>query len=984
MIPGNNSMCMNIACHSNDQKPWFIDNSTFDAGIHAGANCTDCHTPLPVRIDGKIGAGETVCYNFTIPDDVKEMTVRARWELGSLDLILIAPNGSVVTATMNETYADCTIQNPMSGVWNACLMGAANMSSLVIDVSLLMEHPGTPPHECEVCHLTPPRYGAPQAVQHTRDATKVRVDPDCMGCHNKSEMILPHGYEVESAAANVSHYGKPRYDIIVDGGGASDCSYCHVGGGNEFSDVFADSSKKDITHGVDCMSCHGYGRIHDATLTSAGAGPITNGSTFMGNSTATQFTYHVPERRILLDVILAWNNSDSLYLYVTKDGAIYRPEHENHTSLESAVIYYPCAGDYVAHITGVTGDNTFNITFINVSESCTQCHNPDANNTNIRIDPVLHGPGDLCSDCHVDPHSKDIGSIEATVSDAVGYGTVLWDDEKTTHLYGDSVFTEVSESDFVSQGETISAHQRVNDKAKRLITNLTWGGSDLDITEVQYIDPKGDVYTGFNRTAAAANPSKFNITLFNATEGTFFNCTNCSWYTTSTKEFLIIDKPGEGNWTIVSNATDVIDTESYTYSSVVQKKATCVDCHVAQVGMPPIAIHRVLPTTEYLGKIEEAMKGYITESVFEDIPDVFVANAIDGLRASTANESLNRTIYAHAPGATIVKTTVDCSCCHNRDYGTRPHGGYTPDYYPSNLIDTEDCIACHEDENLGIKWGHAPEPRNITRYESIEDATDIETTIRTGEIWKLKNDYEIVVGPISSAGDTVRINLSHKGTVVASKVVRKGGVFEYETAKDWIRSKSNNDSDLYGTGSETYKHRRAEKSKYTTIVDLKVTDIMSSGMRGIVTFEGLVLKSRIHVESDNRECYTCHINEYRHAVEDGDDYVVLRTTGADGETDDSDDITIGKLAINFTENERKILYAQTEWDLGYGYMLRASEIDLDGRKARVELSRDGRVLESKVIHEGEMFMYNTTLTDPEGHTISDVTVFKMRITGVFR
>ncbi len=65
-------------------------------------------------------------------------------------------------------------------------------------------------------------------------------------------------------------------------------------------------------------------------------------------------------------------------------------------------------------------------------------------------------------------------------------------------------------------------------------------------------------------------------------------------------------------------------------------------------------------------------------------------------------------------------------------------------------------------------------------------------------------------------------------------------------------------------------------------------------------------------------------------------------------------------------------------------MLRITEIDLVGKKALVELSKDGGVLQHEVVPEGEIFRYNTTITDKEGHTMNDVTVFEMRISGVFR
>ncbi len=156
-------------------------------------------------------------------------------------------------------------------------------------------------------------------------------------------------------------------------------------------------------------------------------------------------------------------------------------------------------------------------------------------------------------------------------------------------------------------------------------------------------------------------------------------------------------------------------------------------------------------------------------------------------------------------------------------------------------------------------------------------------------------------------------------------------------------------------------------------------------MMGVVTFKGLISKSRMHIETENKPCYTCHVDGYRYyAPEDGDSYVVLRNGGADDDHDDSDDITIGRVPINFTKHEHRTQYVQSGWDLGYGYLLQITEIDLVGRKALVELSKDGKVLQREVVPEGEIFRYNTTITDKEGHTMKDVTVFEMRISGVFR
>jgi hypothetical protein len=161
---------------------------------------------------------------------------------------------------------------------------------------------------------------------------------------------------------------------------------------------------------------------------------------------------------------------------------------------------------------------------------------------------------------------------------------------------------------------------------------------------------------------------------------------------------------------------------------------------------------------------------------------------------------------------------------------------------------------------FGRKWGDAPDPREIVRYEYVENASDTSDTYRTGEVWRLKNGYEIVVGPVSSTGSSVWVDLAHNGVSVQRELVSEGGFFEYEIKKDWIESKSNAGDSLYGTGHETWKHRQSGRSIYTTIVDLEVDDIFTSGMMGVVTFKGLIIKSRMHVETENKPCYTCHVD----------------------------------------------------------------------------------------------------------------------------
>jgi len=627
-----------------------------------------------------------------------------------------------------------------------------------------------------------------------------------MGCHNKSEMILPHSYVIDSKAAEVSHYGKPRSDMIVeiDNANTTNCSYCHLRGGNEFGDVFMDPQNANIEHGVDCAACHGQGRIHD-------------------------------------DVFIV---------------PVMTP-----------------------------GNNSF----------CLICHDHITNYTIVKsvFTSSIHG-GANCTDCHT--------PLPISIA-----GSVIEGGDRS-HLF------------------------EVPLKAKQMNVTLDWTKGDLNLA---LIDPDG---REINSSVAASDP-------------------DIDYVSNKTREYYSLCSPANGSWTATITGIALDGTESYALSvDIVMKHpgtpppdcevchATDDEEHIIPENTPPVAEHISIGT-----KIDAAVwtEASCMDCHRNDIPD-----SLFSINSRTEEDAINATV-SH--------------------YGV-------PD-----VLDTRECIDCHENEDIGKKWGDAPDPREILRYEYVENSNDTSDTYRTGEVWRLKNEYEIVVGPVSSTGSSVWIDLAHNGVSVQRELVSEGGVFEYEIKKDWIKSKSNADDDLYGTGHETYKHRKSSKSSYTTIADLEVDDIFTSGMMGVVTFKGLIIKSRIHIETENKPCYTCHVDGYRYyAPEDGDSYVVLRNTGADGDHDDSDDITIGRVPINFTEHEHRMQYVQSGWDLGYGYLLQITEIDLVGRKALVELSKDGKVLQREVVPEGEMFRYNTTITDKEGHTMEDVPVFEMRIAEVFR
>ncbi len=553
---------------------------------------------------------------------------------------------------------------------------------------------------------------------------------------------------------------------------------------------------------------------------------------------------------------------------------------------------------------------------------CAACHGHGRIHDDVfKVPEMVPGDNNLCLGCH--DHITNCTIVRGVFTSSIHSGANCTDCH--TPL-------PISIAGSVRAGGNRPHLFEVPLKVERMNVTLDWAKGDLDLT---LNDSDG---REINPSVAASDP-------------------DIDYVVNETREYYTLHSPANGNWTARVTGITLGGTEPYTVA---------VDIVVKHPGTKP-------PGCEVCHATDDK------EHIMPKNAPLIAEHVTNG-----------------TPMDAVVWTEANCTGCHRNDISdglfiinNRTRKGATnatvSHYGVPDVLDTRECIDCHENDDIGRKWGDAPDPRNITRYERIEDANDIEETLRTGDVCKLKNGYEITVGPVSSTGSSIWVDLTHNGVSVQRELVSEGGVFEYEIKKDWIRSKSNAGDDLYGTGHETYKHRRYDESGYTTIVDLKVDDIFTSGMMGVATFKGLVLKSRMHIETEDKACYTCHIDGYRYyAPEDGDSYFVLRNGGADGDHDDSDDITIGRVPINFTEHERKTLYTRSKWDLGYGYLLHITEIDLVGRKAVVELSRDGSILQREVVSEGGIFRYNTTITDKEGHMRTDITVFEMRISGVFR
>ncbi|MHC1575300.1 MAG: S-layer protein domain-containing protein, partial [Candidatus Methanogasteraceae archaeon] len=881
---------------------------------------------------------------------------------------------------------------------------------------------------CYDCHNGTAAYqnvtSAPAVYNHFKSGVNIKARTvsetnsfSCgYGCHNLSTMKVPDFNAGENASYRVnlsqaSHYPRNRTDIANVSGGYSDCAFCHLDSTNEFIAIFENPGLANITHASQTRSCitsgcHNKGRIHDLNLTfpnwdigrqcanchltggvnTSGIVAIINKTGFEG-SVHTNITgdYNSSNYTAISRVCWGCHNNYTEQSNDPKKHATIKPDCEDcHNSatpqnmdnlsenLRQVTEHQPNGTDVktngtiasctICHNRSLTigmppSDRVVSGTPQNAIShygrqrtdmiegfvtNCSYCHRDEANmfadtfdcanNTNI-----AHGGGYSanCTDCHGSGRFHDAalsapmmtsGNNSLCMNTAChGNNQKSWfvdDAAFTTKIHGSINCTDchvplpVNVGGSVGAGGTYNRAFTVPDDAKLLNVTLNWARGSLNLT----LEANETV---INQTVAAGN-SSINYTRNGDTMR------------------YSIESPASGSW--IACITDVSTHTSFNLDiEFIQKHPKtgkcyanpCESCHVTDISYnaPPIAEHVTRYTASSAGVRTDASCAACHEN------DIVLPSSLGGSGVDTGN---NDAMTAH--------------------YGV------------PMAFDTAECVDCHENEDTGVKWGGAPDPRNATRYEYVEDADDIEESLKTGEVRKLKNGYELMIGPISSSGQSVWIYLLHEGVLVKKELVSTGGVFEYEIKKDWVKPESG--VSLYGTGNETYKHRKSQESSYTTIVDLRVTDIFSGGMRGVVTFNGLVLKSRMHTETVDEDCYTCHISGYRYGVDDGDDYLVLRNDG--------ENVTIGRLPVNFTDNEHRLQRVGHAWDLGHGYLLTATEVDLEGRKACLELTRNGTVLQNEVVLEDGVFMYNTTIRDRNGHQINDIAVFQVRVAGVFR
>jgi|GEM_PF-5993467 hypothetical protein len=128
------------------------------------------------------------------------------------------------------------------------------------------------PKQCEDCHTGTTQFNALLVAEHYYSGQDLVVNATCQDCHSKSEMLNTNSDpDAGSTNATISHYGKPRSDLVlnINGDTVTDCYYCHQNATTVFASVMQNTNHtymynhSDSSNSPRCWSCHSVGRIHD-------------------------------------------------------------------------------------------------------------------------------------------------------------------------------------------------------------------------------------------------------------------------------------------------------------------------------------------------------------------------------------------------------------------------------------------------------------------------------------------------------------------------------------------------------------------------------------------------------------------------------------------------------------------------------------------------------------------------------------------------
>ncbi|MCX9075913.1 MAG: S-layer protein domain-containing protein [Candidatus Methanoperedens sp.] len=313
-----------------------------------------------------------------------------------------------------------------------------------------------------------------------------------------------------------------------------------------------------------------------------------------------------------------------------------------------------------------------------------------------------------------------------------------------------------------------------------------------------------------------------------------------------------------------------------------------------------------------------------------------IEGALNSINKQKGIEAVH--ISSHSPESQKIRAPP-CTLCHSNnaiDSG-KTLNSTVSHYSRYPKVDTRDCVSCHQNKEIGKKWGNPPDPRETIRLSYVEKK------LVSDDIWRINQNYSIAIGEVDKEGQSAWLELYYNGALIQKELVPEGGSFKYDTGV-------------------------VQGGDKKTIIDLRIDGIFYGGTVSLIAFNGFV-PEHIHTETNSVQCYACHVKEYRSDRPDGQRYFVLKK--------DDQNATLNPLDIDFTSSERKTLYSSNSWDLGSGYKLSIKDFSLDREYVWLVLTQNDIPVKEDLVRKGEYFTYDTTLNGV------DITMFRLKVANLF-
>ena len=596
----------------------------------------------------------------------------------------------------------------------------------------------------------------------------------------------------------------------------------------------------------------------------------------------------------------------------------------------------------------ITGD--FDATnYTNISKVCWGCH---VNYTEQQINPMHTRPVSelpVCEDCHFNETPLNGQNLTKIPPIQIPEHQPLGEDIQTNISTGCTLCHNNSLS--IPIPTTKVKYAEAKNYVSHYLNNKSLMTPTINTTDCMWCHVDNSNNISWGRPTDPFNSTKLNHTPFN-----LINSTDCYPCHISNEvkvdgipqaEFTFHNEsmaPGAGKDCVICHDIDGMVSEQFQIDVQAMNRSDAIHYDLnrgAAVTADPNSVRCWACHGDGNGSEAAQPDGH---PINYTTPKNCVDQACHNFNQSIFNEPM---VYEHIKHVddieNHVSTTVNCQDCHKNSVMNNldthiPNDTSLVSHYGStyNLVNTSDCIYCHYDEDNAEEWGNAPDPRNHTHYDHVEK------TLVTGEPWYLMDNY--VIRLIETTEDTAVIHLEKYGARLDREFVSEGEYLEFEIS-----------------GIETDD---------TTFVKLMVNNIFSAEGNYAVELSGDVLASRLHKETQNNQCYECHDREYRANLPDGRDYTILDK--------DDENVTLGLMLVNFKEDDEKSLRMGEYWDLGEGYKLYVTDVNIKGiSAAHLKLYRNETLVQDAIINEGSIFTYEDWVLDRE------IVVFSAKLDLVF-